>query len=262
MRRLSELRFSRFEGDGVHERPSPVEPFSRTSDPRTARSEDTARFGKCPIIRSTILGTQVQIARLPDRSEMSVRHALLALLAGEPRFGLQLKHDFEVRTGEVWPLNAGQVYSTLQRLARDELVTTDGIESDAGKRMYRITPTGRDELDSWFQSAPSDIPPRDELVIRVLVALAVPDVDVSEIIQAHRRRLVETMQAFTRLKADASDLALLLVADAELFRLDAAVRWLDAAQARITNGARTWPATARPEPGPAATQETATSGRR
>jgi hypothetical protein len=69
----------------------------------------------------------------------------------------------------------------------------------------------------------------------VLVALIVPGVDVHEVVQVHRRRLVEAMQHYTRLKADApeDDLALALVADAELFRLEAVVRWLDAADARL-----------------------------
>lgn len=188
---------------------------------------------------------------------MSVRHALLALLVDEPRFGLQLKHDFEARTGEVWPLNVGQVYSTLRRLERDGLVTTDGTGGDAGKRVYRITQAGKGELDAWFHGSPSDVPPRDELVIRILVALAVRDVDVTEIIQAHRRRLVEAMQHFTRVKSHVDDVALLLVADAELFRLDAAVRWLDAAQARIAAGAHLRSTTAPPELVPSVSADTA-----
>ena len=50
---------------------------------------------------------------------MSIRHALLALLSEGPKYGLQLRQEFEAGTGEVWPLNVGQVYTTLQRLERD-----------------------------------------------------------------------------------------------------------------------------------------------
>jgi hypothetical protein len=72
-------------------------------------------------------------------------------------------------------------------------------------------------------------------VIKVLVALIVPGIDVHEVVQTHRRGLVEAMQRYTRLKASApeDDVALALVADAELFRLEAIVRWLDAADARL-----------------------------
>ena len=78
-------------------------------------------------------------------------------------------------------------------------------------------------------------PPRDELVIKVLVALRLPGVDAGELTQVYRRHVVEAMQQYTRLKEDApdDDIGLLLVADAEIYRLEAIVRWLDAAEARI-----------------------------
>ena len=73
---------------------------------------------------------------------MSVRHALLALLSDGPKYGLQLRQEFEDRTGEVWPLNVGQVYTTLQRLERDGLVESDG-EGEGPQKAYRITPGER-----------------------------------------------------------------------------------------------------------------------
>jgi DNA-binding PadR family transcriptional regulator len=165
---------------------------------------------------------------------MSVRHALLALLSEGPRYGLQLRQEFEARTGEVWPLNVGQVYTTLQRLERDGLVAADG--GDGPQKGYRITPAGRDELHEWLRTPPDDAgPPRDELVIKVLVAAHAPDVDVHDVIQAHRHWLLELMQRYTAVKADAAedDVALALVVDAELFRLEGRVRWLDAADVRL-----------------------------
>ena len=57
---------------------------------------------------------------------MSVRHALLALLSEGPSTASSCGEEFEARTGEVWPLNVGQVYTTLQRLERDGLVESDG----------------------------------------------------------------------------------------------------------------------------------------
>lgn len=168
---------------------------------------------------------------------MSVRHALLALLTEGPKFGLRLQQEFESRTGEVWPLNVGQVYTTLQRLERDGLVASDdGSGEGPQKKDFRITSEGRRELDEWLHTPPeTDIPPRDELVIKVLVAMRVPGVDVRQVIQAHRRQLVEMMQRYTNVKAEAAehDLGLAVVVDAELFRLEGVVRWLDAADARL-----------------------------
>ena len=168
---------------------------------------------------------------------MSVPHALLALLSEEPKYGLRLQNEFEARTGEVWPLNVGQVYTTLQRLERDGLVEADDEGGRSQKqRRYRITPAGAHELADWLRTPPDLVPPpRDELVIKVLVALQVPGIDVHEILQVHRRQVIEVMQRYTRIKAEAAenDVPLALVADAELFRLEAIVRWLDAADVRL-----------------------------
>ena len=70
---------------------------------------------------------------------MSVPHALLALLSEGPKYGLQLREEFEAGTGEVWPLNVGQVYKTLGRLERDGLAESEGTGQDGPQKRYRIT---------------------------------------------------------------------------------------------------------------------------
>ena len=95
---------------------------------------------------------------------MSVPHALLALLSEGPKYGLRLQNEFEARTGEVWPLNVGQVYTTLQRLERDGLVETDDGESEGTRKRYRTTSAGTQELADWLRTPPDLVPPpRDEL---------------------------------------------------------------------------------------------------
>ena len=172
---------------------------------------------------------------------MSIRHALLALLSEGPKYGLQLRQEFESRTGEVWPLNVGQVYTTLQRLERDGLIESDDDVDDEGpQKGFHITQEGAEELAQWLRTPPDySSPPRDELVIKVLVALELPGVDVHEVVQVHRRYLVELMQQWTRLKEDESrlDLNFALVVDAELFRLDSLIRWLDTADGRLKRAA-------------------------
>jgi len=167
---------------------------------------------------------------------MSVRHALLALLSEGPKYGLQLRQEFEARTGEVWPLNVGQVYTTLQRLERDGLVEADDSTEEGPQKGFHITGLGQTELNDWLRTPPDlSSPPRDELVIKVMVAIRMTGVDVHEVIQVHRRYLVQLMQQWTRLKEDESrlDLNFALVVDAELFRLDSLIRWLDTAEGRL-----------------------------
>jgi DNA-binding PadR family transcriptional regulator len=127
----------------------------------------------------------------------------------------------------VWPLNVGQVYTTLQRLERDGLVESDGDE-DGPQKDFRITEAGAVELGHWLKTPPDlSMPPRDELTMKVLVALQVPGIDVREVIQVHRRYVVEVMQQWTHLKEDEArfDLNFALVVDSELFRLDAVARF-------------------------------------
>jgi DNA-binding PadR family transcriptional regulator len=139
------------------------------------------------------------------------------------------------------------VYTTLQRLERDGLVESDGTGTEGPRNVFSVTAEGEQELAGWLRTPPDlSSPPRDELVMKVLVALYVPSADVRAVIQAHRRYVVELMQRWTRIKEyDAEgDLSMSLAIDAELFRLDSVVRWLDAAEARVnraaTEGATTW----------------------
>src|ERR1700709_2815746 len=99
---------------------------------------------------------------------MSVRHALLALLSDGPKYGLQLRHEFEARTGEVWPLNVGQVYSTLQRLERAAFVESRDGEVAGQQKRLRVNGDRRGELATWLHTPSDTTPPRDELVIKVL----------------------------------------------------------------------------------------------
>lgn len=171
---------------------------------------------------------------------MSVRHGLLALLAGGPSHGYELKQAFEERTGALWPLNIGQVYATLSRLERDDLVVAlEGGDRD--RRPYKLTEAGRVELDAWLLQPVEQVASRDELVVKVLMALATPVVDGPRILQHHRRALLEEMQRYTRLRAGAdpvADLDWLLTVDALVLRAEAMVRWLDQCEGRLARARR------------------------
>ena len=110
---------------------------------------------------------------------MAIRHGLLALLDEGPAYGYQLKAAFEERTGGTWPLNIGQVYTTLARAERDGLVAQLDVADD-GKVVYEITDAGRREVAAWFASpVRRDAPARDELTIKLAVAVTAPGVDVT-----------------------------------------------------------------------------------
>jgi len=175
---------------------------------------------------------------------MSVKHALLALLEREPMYGYQLRSAFEERTAELWPLNIGQVYTTLSRLERDGLV--EGGETNAeGHQLYRLTDGGREELATWFGTAvPRTQPPREELAIKVALAVGAPGLDVTAVIQRQRSATMAAMQGYTRAKralpdGSGSDLAHALVLDSLIFDAEAEIRWLDHCDARLRQADRT-----------------------
>ena len=175
---------------------------------------------------------------------MSVKQALLALLEQEPMYGYQLRQEFEARTGSAWPLNVGQVYTTLTRLERDGLVEPAGAD-DEGHEIWRLTAAGHDEVATWFTTPVARTqPPRDELAIKLALAVTVPGVDVGTLIQRQRSATMGALQDYTRLKrqADAStgrtDLAWSLVLDSLVFAAEAEIRWLDHCEARLRRAAR------------------------
>lgn len=187
---------------------------------------------------------------------MSIRHGLLALLERGPRYGSQLRTEFESRTGSTWPLNVGQVYTTLSRLERDGLVVQDG-EDDQGHALYSISDDGRTELRAWFET-PVDrsSPPRDELAIKLAMAVGAPGVDIRAVIQSQRHHTVKAMQDYTRLKAQAltdvpanrDEVAWLLVLEQLIFQAEAEARWLDHCESRLVRLAEA--AATEPEPSP------------
>ena len=153
---------------------------------------------------------------------------LLQLLDEGDSHGYQLKVDFEARTGGIWPMNVGQVYSTLERLARDGcVIETDG--GDANQRTFAITDEGRREVKQWLASSPVDSgPPRDELIMKVLVAAGRGGADALAVIDEQRAALLAALQMGRRQqRARTEDDVERLAHDAVLTRIEADVTWLD-----------------------------------
>jgi DNA-binding PadR family transcriptional regulator len=164
---------------------------------------------------------------------MNVYFALLALLTDGPRSGLWLREELAAGPSGMHPLNARQVDPALARLERAGLVEPSrAAGSDDPQPEFRITAGGQRELAGWLRTTPAPgAQPGDELVLKIQLAGQVPGTDVHEVIQAHRRHLIELMQRRTRAGQDGAgqNLGHALASYAELFRLDSVIRWLDAA---------------------------------
>lgn len=207
---------------------------------------------------------------------MSVRQGILVLLAEQGMHVSQLKAEFEARTGGAWPVNIGQVFTTLQRLERDGLVEKVPHQGAAEPERFRATAAGAAEADAWW-SRPVErgAPARDELAIKLALAVTARGVDVRAVVQAQRTETMRALHDYTRLKVDgrpgtaspatpsevrrrpdgsgvpavpgspltgsvlggADELAWSLVLDHLVFATEAEVRWLDHVETRVARAA-------------------------
>lgn len=153
---------------------------------------------------------------------MSVRQGLLAILAQGPCYGHQLRQEFEQRTGGTWPLNAGQVYQTLDRLERDELVVRSG-EDERGRELYSLTAAGAREATAWLATA-EPRGTRDELALKVALAVTLPGADVRSLL-AGQRAAAEAVVAAAQAGSDHGT-GHAIVRAATLAHAEADLRWL------------------------------------
>lgn len=175
---------------------------------------------------------------------MTIRQSILALLSEQPMYGAQLKAEFETRTGSTWPLNVGQVYTTVARLERDGLVQAAGDAAEEHRIVYGLTEQGRHAAAAWWADpVDRDTAPRSELAIKLALAVTVPGVDVASVVQVQRRATMRQLQDLTRLKRGAGEvdwagLAWSLVLESLVFAAEAEVRWLDHVESRLVRARR------------------------
>ncbi len=163
---------------------------------------------------------------------MSVRASILAVLTLGECHGYQLRQEIDSRTGGSWQINIGQIYSTLERLERDGLVESAG-SNDQGQTRYRVTPSGSVEAQEWLTTAiPSSPEARNELAMKLALAVTIPGCDVEKLVHAQRVQTMRNLQAITATKRDVdqhdpAELPWLLVADLNIFNCEAELRWLE-----------------------------------
>ena len=175
----------------------------------------------------------------PKTERGSVQNALLALLSQRPRHGYELRDLFEAALAGHWELNSGQIYSSLDRLARDGLVVEEGIEKGGGpdKRLWTLTDEGRSELAIWFDSpVPRDYRLRDELYLKLMLALVTQPSRARNILLVQRRELFRELHDLTarrNLLDPRQQLARILLLDSAVMHTEAELRWLDMVEARL-----------------------------
>ena len=165
---------------------------------------------------------------------MSVPLTLLGLLEREPSHGYDLKRDYDAYFGRGKPLRYSQVYATLARLARDGKAIAGPAEQGAGpeRRRYAITDAGAGDVERWLsEPAPPEPDLNSELFAKVVLALMLGR-PADGYLDIQRAAHLQRMRELTELKRDSDQLGVLL-ADHALYRLEADLRWIDHAAARL-----------------------------
>ncbi len=166
-----------------------------------------------------------------------VKYALLGLLSEEARHGYELKAAFEELLGGSWPLNIGQVYTTLARLERDGFVRSKVVPQELvpDRKVYEITPTGREELAIWLtEPARGPVRLRDELFVKVLIQDFVKGGDPWTLIRKQRQRHLQTLAELQALLAGELPPATQLIVEGAMLHVEADLEWLDLCEERLT----------------------------
>jgi DNA-binding PadR family transcriptional regulator len=172
---------------------------------------------------------------------MSVRHALLGLLAQQPRNGYELRAAFEalVGGGANWDVKPAQVYTTLDRLERAGLVAkrkAAGKKGGSGKGMYEITSAGRASLREWFALGVDSRHVQDEFFVKLAVCLASGEAEPAALIQTQRVHLLKQLHDATSIRDSFdphAEMAQILLMDKAMMHLEADLRWLDITEQRL-----------------------------
>ncbi len=171
---------------------------------------------------------------------MSVRNAILGLLAQKSRHGYELHSAFSIVMGDAaWDVKPAQIYTTLERLEESGLVQTksdlgEGREPD--RRIYAITRDGHEALKNWFNEGVPTEHQRDEFYVKLMIGLISGEADPARIIQTQRSRLFQEMHDATtqRDKYDPHlEMAKILLLDKAIMHLEADLRWLDMIEMRL-----------------------------
>ncbi|WP_093499865.1 PadR family transcriptional regulator [Streptomyces sp. Ag109_O5-10] len=165
---------------------------------------------------------------------MSVPLTLLGLLEREPSHGYDLKRDYDAFFNRGKPLPYGQVYTTLGRLARDGKVIAGEAEPGVGpeRKRYVITEAGATEFETWLTEPVAPEPNLQTVLFTKVVLALMLGRDAQQYLDTQRAAHLQRMHELTKLRRSGPIIDVLL-ADHGLFHLEADLRWIELAAARM-----------------------------
>lgn len=167
-----------------------------------------------------------------------LKYLLLSLLAERARHGYELRSAFEDLLGGTWPLNIGQIYTTLSRLEQDGLISARVVPQELlpDRKVFEITKTGAKELRRWVNEPPAPIRLRDDGFLKVVAEIVAGGAEVLSVLWQQRESLFQSLADLESLRAkEGIHTATALLLDAALLRVEADLRWLDLCEQQLTS---------------------------
>ena len=171
---------------------------------------------------------------------MSIGHVLLGVLTAGPAHGYELKREHDQSFPSAKPLAFGQVYATLSRLERDGLVEVAESSQEGGpeRTAYALTAAGERALEAWLaEPEPAGPYPADDLVRKTVTAL-LTGADATAYLQVQRQAHLARMRELLRVQEGTADPSARIAVDHVITHLDADLRWLETAAARVAQQQR------------------------
>jgi DNA-binding PadR family transcriptional regulator len=162
---------------------------------------------------------------------MSLKFGVLGLLAEHALHGYEVKTRYEALFGDAWELNIGQVYTTLQRLERDGLVTAVGDRGDRGKQRYGLTDAGKTALEEWLHEPAEETQQlRQDIYLKLLLISRLANGNLEGLLARQRRVYLQRLKDLGEMERRArregrGDLVLLI--QGAVFHTEADLKWID-----------------------------------
>jgi PadR family transcriptional regulator AphA len=168
-------------------------------------------------------------------------YVILGFVRNEPRSGYEIKAVVDNSTRFFWAASYGQIYPELKRLAEAGLIVGSDVPTGGRKRtVYEITADGTDELRAWLRQEPETFEMRDEGLLKLFFADALPREEAVAILRSmrERRRAVnDQLQALKQMKGELDDPFPMIVLEGGLEFTEWFADWCERMEARLLDSA-------------------------
>jgi DNA-binding PadR family transcriptional regulator len=164
-------------------------------------------------------------------------YVILGMIVEEPRSGYEIKALVDGSTRFFWAASYGQIYPELKRLSEAGLVV--GVEAPTGGRrrtVYEITADGEEELKTWLRQPPRTFEMREEGLLKLFFADALPRQEAAEILRtmrAHRLAVRDQLRAMEPMAKEKGDPFPLIVLQGGIEFTEWFADWCERMEAQI-----------------------------